>query len=940
LCLNRFDNQDATPDLFNLSYVNRIFKMKKLFLLFILMLPSVYLINAMDGDGSSSNPFRGTLSGSETWSVGEFTDNTIYIGNSTTPDLTIATDGHLTIDPGITVIFTQLTSDLFITGTGQLTAGGSGSQVKFTKDPGKSHWGHISFQNMGTNPVASSFYNCLLEYGYSTGSGSQPLLAGGAIQVDFNDVMITKCSFIDNYATFAGAIMINSNRNTKIKNCFFESNETYECGGAIILYTNSTAELENCIFAYNYSKGNSASYYSGGAIWSYSNASKIVNCTFVENTSDRAGDAVYSYSSSNMQIINSIFWGTNDQFAYISTSPTISYSAFESVKPSTATNSIIISDVASDHFNDAGNGDWSLKFISPCRDAGTVPSPTVPNDYAGNPRIGPYDIGAYEVQYSRWKTDAGTTDWATASNWDGGVPSSSTDVIIPTGATNYPTGSTTQDFTLGSGKQFIIKQGAKVTLDDFTNNGTLKLNHDASGFASLIINSYTRGSGATEEIQLYLTGGGSELNEDYKWHYISTPVSSLSTDVFTGVTLDLAQFVESRPSSSLMQGWVAFDGYVYSTGQSNGPTFNSLTPGKGYNFWDGSNNTFTFGGLLNTSDAVMSLGYSGLPTMHGFNLLGNPFTSGLDWDDIINSVYATYPLNTSKGLYFTRDNIQCTYIAGVGVPGDVTGIIPPMQGFFTKTYSTGNSITLPAATRTHDNIHPTYKGSEVIPLVRLLLKRSNVITDETVIRFDALAKSDLDNDFDAIKMFISESKTQIYSSMGGVNYAINGQPFPVNALEIPIVINLTKDTIHTISVTQLQGLDDLGVYLRDNSTGFVADLKTTPVVTFSGGPGTINDRFVLSFTNTGFETPNILNVGFNIYQANSLINIQTISDEWDGMKGSVRLLDITGKTVTTKQDAEFGKNSMLEISAPSVKGLYIIELKSGLMRYVGKVVVK
>ncbi len=83
----------------------------------------------------------------------------------------------------------------------------------------------------------------------------------------------------------------------------------------------------------------------------------------------------------------------------------------------------------------------------------------------------------------------------------------------------------------------------------------------------LIVDTYTKGGGATEEIQLYLSGGGSATLEDYKWHYISTPVSSISTNVFTGVTLDLAQFVESRVTPfSLLAGWVAFDGYVYSTG--------------------------------------------------------------------------------------------------------------------------------------------------------------------------------------------------------------------------------------------------------------------------------------------------------------------------------------------------------------------------------------
>ena len=96
-----------------------------------------------------------------------------------------------------------------------------------------------------------------------------------------------------------------------------------------------------------------------------------------------------------------------------------------------------------------------------------------------------------------------------------------------------------------------------------------------------------------------------------------------------------------------------------------GETFSSLSPGKGYDYYDETDHTFTFGGMFNTDDVAVSLGYSGTPSIHGFNLLGNPFPSGLDWDYIITH---SYPANTSKSLYFTRDNVQCSYVGGIGIP--------------------------------------------------------------------------------------------------------------------------------------------------------------------------------------------------------------------------------------------------------------------------------
>ena len=416
-------------------------------------------------------------------------------------------------------------------------------------------------------------------------------------------------------------------------------------------------------------------------------------------------------------------------------------------------------DPSGPNFNAIDGSNWSIKFISPCRDAGISSYPAVPNDYLGNFRIYNFDIGAYEVQYSRW-TGTTDTDWATATNWDKGVaPSLGTgDVIIPKGLLlKYPIASA-PDFTIGTGKTMILEPEAKASIGTLANNGTLKLEADADSVSSLIVSTY---SGNNAIIELYLSG--QETSEINKWHYISSPVSSLSTNVFTVNTNDLAQYVESLPTLSnegLIEGWIAYDGYNYALENFPVPvtnTFNNLIPGKGYNYFCTTNFKYSFSGALNTSNVPIVLGYSGIPSLHGFNLLGNPFSSGLNWDEIVNSTLFTYPGNTSKSVFFTRDDVQCTYANGVGVPADVNGIIPPMQGFFTKTYSTGNTITLSSAARTHTDIHARYKGAAVIPLVRLSIGAGS-FSDETVVRFDNLAKSGFDYDFDAVKMFISAAR--------------------------------------------------------------------------------------------------------------------------------------------------------------------------------------
>ena len=705
--------------------------------------------------------------------------------------------------------------------------------------------------------------------------------------------------------------------------------------------------IENCIFDSNHCTEPTTSYYSGGAVTAQKAAPiQVLNCTFVDNTSTQPGDALLIQDSPGALIENCILWGSSNQISLATTSQVVNC-AIQGYA-SGYTNCITLSGTNADptgpnFYNvSAGSEDYQIIYNSPCRDAGTSSgAPTT--DYLGNYRVYNYDIGAYEVQYNRWNGTANDNLWTTLSNWDGNVDPSTGegDVYIPAGLTHYPTGSSPY-YTINSGKLMILEPGAQATFGTLTNNGTLKLKCDATNMSSLIGGSIA-GTG-NDSIELYLSGGEVPPSGDkkFRWHYISSPISYLNVSTFApSYTKNVVSWNDNRVTGTLATGWVAYDGYVYATGLLGGTTFDNLVTGVGYDYYAIADRKYTLSGQINTSDVNVNLSYYIDDALHGFNLLGNPFSSGLNWDDITNSVYSPYPDLTSKSLYFTRDNTQCSYIGGVGIPGDVSGIIPPMQGFFVKTYSTGNTITLPAGARVNGSIHARYKGSTIIPLVRLSLTEG-AISDETVVRFDETAKTGLDYDFDALKMFVSTTNTQIYSALNGTNYSINGQPFPENSIEIPIIVNLTTDGNHSISTTQLQGLDNYPVTLTDKTTGFTADLKTTPTLSFSASTGTIADRFVLKIGKvlTGIENPVVSKNTFNIYSANNMINIQTLSDQWDGKLGSVNVLDLTGKTVSNLNNSEFSKNSLTQVAAPVTKGIYIVELKSGIMRYVGKVIIR
>lgn len=91
---------------------------------------------------------------------------------------------------------------------------------------------------------------------------------------------------------------------------------------------------------------------------------------------------------------------------------------------------------------------------------------------------------------------------------------------------------------------------------------------------------------------------------------------------------------------------------------------------------------------------------------------------------------------------------------------------------------------------------------------------------------------------------------------------------------------------------------------------------------------------------TGLENPAGSSKSFNIYLAHGLINIQTLDNDWSGQQSSVRIFNIIGNPVCDLQNVEPTMNSLVQIPSPAVKGLYVVEIKSGLKRFVGKVIVR
>lgn len=275
-----------------------------------------------------------------------------------------------------------------------------------------------------------------------------------------------------------------------------------------------------------------------------------------------------------------------------------------------------------------------------------------------------------------WDGDT-DSDWNTGANWSQGlIPSSSThNVFIPSGVSNpYPiiatSGIDVKNISIESGATLEINPTYSLTVNgDLSNSGTLTIKSTASGTASLLVNGTSTGNVVVER---YLTDG--------EWHLVAPSTSGVTANDF---------FWNFSPSAWLAYHSESTNGWTYNT-----PLETSMPVGQGWSIWlDNATKaavTATMTGTIQVSDFTASLEYTGSSDDQGWNLLGNPFTTAIDWDNISTQ-------NTTGTVYVWDNDYNGSgdYRTWNGSTGDLTnGIIPLGQGFFVKSTAAGDILFL------------------------------------------------------------------------------------------------------------------------------------------------------------------------------------------------------------------------------------------------------
>ncbi len=325
-----------------------------------------------------------------------------------------------------------------------------------------------------------------------------------------------------------------------------------------------------------------------------------------------------------------------------------------------------------------------------------------------------YNTNSAASNPQNFTTIPATTTW-NGSAWDNGPPNSNVDAII---AGNYAitTNITCKSLAINSHDSLKVQPGSSVTVyGNITNNGDLILKSptaDMTASGSLITYGSITNNG-TMYAERYITPGTLSPT-NYVWHYMSSPVPNFKASVSL-VGDYLNQYVESTNlwQTLTKDSTIKIDkGYIVKTIKTDGQVI-------------------TFKGTFNTGNQSINLNNTGADDAHGYNIIGNPYPSAIDWNApsglTLTNIYGTIWIwNPTIDGYATWDGT-------IGTNGG-SQYIPAMQGIFIKVNSgssTGN-VTITNAARVNSN-QIYLKSARSLPEHIRLRATSNNHNDEVVI---------------------------------------------------------------------------------------------------------------------------------------------------------------------------------------------------------------
>lgn len=377
---------------------------------------------------------------------------------------------------------------------------------------------------------------------------------------------------------------------------------------------------------------------------------------------------------------------------------------------------------------------------------------------------------------------------------------------------------------------------------------------------------------------------------------------------------------------------------------------NNLGLGRGYAVradMTTGNITRIFSGEMNTGDVSVPVYYSDSstsPGQFGYNIVGNPYPSAIDWfafkadnASILSGTMYVWRQQAIGGI-----NHASSYIAlnSLGtVPYEAANeFIGSAQGFVVKTNATSN-VVFKNSHRVSNNqqFFRNSNDSNRRALGNSWLKLEGATNKSTIlIGFNSNATTAFDNDYDGI--FIGGTDPlQLFSLNGTDKLLINGQPelTAPNDTSIPLGIKAAVTGNYTISIEEEFIGPEYLIKLEDTQATTITDLRISDYTFAVNSTDEDTSRFIIHYEyDTTLGIMNVLDEkDFKIFFDNDE-QLNIIVEGGKQLPESFDIYDISGKLLFTDM------YSPLTNTQNIASGIYLIRLNYKNLGTVSKSVVK
>ncbi len=505
----------------------------------------------------------------------------------------------------------------------------------------------------------------------------------------------------------------------------------------------------------------------------------------------------------------------------------------------------------------------------------------------------------------------GTGVWSNSSNWSNGVPYEISNAIIETGTVSVDIGGKAYDVTVIPTAAVTVETGNSLSI-----GGDFTLESDDSGYASFIDNGTITVSGAVT-VERYIT--------DEQWHYITPPISDGQAGVFSGLWLDY--WVESGSE------WISITSAT-----------EDLLAGKGYKTWASGGTTgdvtLSFVGTMNSSTYSPPISLTGDPDENGWNLIGNDFTSAIDWgtDNDPNGDFIL--TNIDNTIYFWNGSQYATYNpAGNGGDGEGTNggsrYIASMQGFFVHANDASPAITIPASSRLHNS--QAFRNTQSFKETISLTVHSSSYSDELIVSTNDMATEGFDVQYDAYKLYGIASAPQFYSVAENDILSVNHLPTNNLKVDVPLGFHAASQEMHSISIDGTESFNEnVTISLEDIQDDMLINLRTDSVYTYFASPGDDPNRFILHIDHNPVSIEQFDKQIENIvYVDNENLVIENIHD--NAIVGELKIFDMLGRLHFADTLSGASKQTF---TLTLNQGQYIVMISNNIDVYTKKIIVR